>query len=272
MSALGRLISRSSVARRSYSSFGGGRYFNSSKPPKTPVVAAKNKSDTAEGSSKDAAANTPSAAQTANSSNPNSSSNNAKATTSATSPEPSNDQGLRKPSISPSAYLGTPPTTDPYHNYLGPHPNVNAKDFKIHQFFSLHRPLLLISNPQTVFTPPSNSTPLFRSSILDSVGAEKIDGDRLPPAPSGVLNLDGTYGYNANVDEDAETARQLHYAMTMHRVASVATWEETLKNMGLDVSQDAERVQLREQMDKEWEEVMMDSVKRKRKKKMKKHK
>jgi hypothetical protein len=123
-----------------------------------------------------------------------------------------------------------------------------------------------------MFTPPPNSAPLSRSSIFDSVNSEKIDGDKLPPAPSGVLNLDGTYGYNVNVDEDAETARQLHYAITMHRVASVASWEETLKNIGLDVSQDAERVQLREQMDKEWEEVMMDSVKRKRKKKMKKHK
>lgn len=84
--------------------------------------------------------------------------------------------------------------------------------------------------------------------------------------------MDGTYGYNVNVDEDVETARQLHYVITKNRVGAVAEWETVLKKMGLDMSQDAERVQLREQMDKEWEEVLMDSVKRKRKKKMKKHK
>lgn len=271
MSALGHLIHRSSVARRSYSSFGGGRFFNSSKPPKTPVVAAKNKSNTSESSPKDSATKTSSTTNSVNSSNLNPSSSNAKPPSDATSSQPSTDEGFRQPSMSSSAYLGTH-STNSYHGPFNPHPFVNTKDFKIHQFFSLHRPLLLISNPPSMFTPPPASAPLLRSSSLDSLTSKTIGGDVLSPSPSGVLNLDGTYGYNVNVDEDVETARQLHYVITKNRVGAVAEWETVLKKMGLDMSQDAERVQLREQMDKEWEEVLMDSVKRKRKKKMKKHK
>lgn len=74
------------------------------------------------------------------------------------------------------------------------------------------------------------------------------------------------------IDGDAEAARQLHHSMTMSRVGAAIEWEETLKALGIDVSKDVERVHLQEQWDREWKEVMMDSVKRKRKRKMKKHK
>lgn len=103
--------------------------------------------------------------------------------------------------------------------------------------------------------------------------ANSGDVDQLPPSPFTSLNLDGSYNTPyGTIDGDAEAARQLHHAMTMHRVGGVVSWDETLKTLGLDVSQDADRIQLREQWEREWEEVMMDSVKRKRKKKMKKHK
>lgn len=96
--------------------------------------------------------------------------------------------------------------------------------------------------------------------------------DKLPPSPFTTLNLDGSFAPVAGVDGDTEAARQLHHTMTMNRVGAVVSWEETLRTLGLDVSKDAERVQLQEQWDREWEEVMLDSVKRKRRKKMKKHK
>jgi len=114
---------------------------------------------------------------------------------------------------------------------------------------------------------------LFPPSVEKGVAASASDVDQLPPSPFTSLNLDGSYATPyGTVDGDAVAARQLHHAMTMHRVGGIVSWEETLKTLGLDVSQDAERVQLREQWEREWEEVRMDSVKRKRKKKMKKHK
>lgn len=282
MSALGRLFHHLPATRRSYSSFGGGRYFNSSKPTKSPVVTAKSKSDTSDSTPKDSSTKASSATKTAKSSNTTQATSNAKPTSDTVSSEPGHEAATRDTgatSPSSSAYLGGYPP-NPYHNYLSPHPIVNPKDFKIHQFFSLHRPLLLISNPPSILTSAPTDAPLLRSSLLDSITQKSdnnaADADKLPPSPFTSLNLDGTYGNSttlgASVDEDAEAARQLHHAMTMNRVGSVASWEETLRVLGLDVSKDAERVQLREQWDKEWEEVMMDSVKRKRKKKMKKHK
>lgn len=85
-----------------------------------------------------------------------------------------------------------------------------------------------------------------------------------------MFGLDG----NADpfIDADAEAARQLTRALTMSKAGATVSWEDTLKKLGLDVSKDADRVNLREQFEREWEDVMMDSTKRKRRKKMKKHK
>lgn len=58
----------------------------------------------------------------------------------------------------------------------------------------------------------------------------------------------------------------------MSKAGATMSWEATLKHLGLDVSKDADRVNLQEQFDKEWNEVLLDSTKRKRRKKMKKHK
>jgi hypothetical protein len=152
---------------------------------------------------------------------------------------------------------------------------VNSKDFKIHQFFSLHRPLLLISNPPSIFTTHPADVPLSLTSIHNNKdGAKNVEEeDKLPPSPFTSLNLDGTYGGAVmGIDGDAEAARRLHHLMTMSRVGAAVDWEETLKTLGIDVSKDVERVKLQEQWNREWDEVMMDSVKRKRKRKMKKHK
>lgn len=70
---------------------------------------------------------------------------------------------------------------------------------------------------------------------------------------------------------DAETARQLSRALAVNKAAPTVAWEKALRMLGLDVEMEPERVVMREQMEKDWE-VMMDSTKRKRRKKMKKHK
>jgi hypothetical protein len=57
----------------------------------------------------------------------------------------------------------------------------------------------------------------------------------------------------------------------MNRARSVIEWEDTLRRLGLDVDNEPERKQTKELMAAEWR-IEMDSTKRKRRKKMKKHK
>ena len=73
----------------------------------------------------------------------------------------------------------------------------------------------------------------------------------------------------ASPEADADAARQLARAIVVNRVGASIAWEETLKRLGLDVTSGrAEEVSLAEA---EFE-MYMDSTKRKRRKKMKKHK
>ena len=254
MSALAHIFCRLPVSRRTYSSFGGGRFFNSSKPPKTPVVATKSKSDHSDSTSKDS----PSAAKAPQpiGSAPD-----------AASQEPAHESTKNSTVSSSPNSESTSPYLSSQRSYMTLHPTVSSKDFKIHQFFSLHRPLLLISHPPSIFESPPADTPLFRS--LASLGDRVMT--QVTPSLSTSVNLDGTYGSSA-VDGDAETARQLHHAITITRAGATIDWEETLKVLGIDTSQEPERIKSQEQWDREWEEAMMDSTKRKRKKKMKKHK
>jgi len=258
MSALSRIFYRLPASQRLYSSFGGGRFFNSSKPPKTPVVAAKSKSDRSDSTPKDspAAAKTQQKVGSAPDAAPQEPAPES-TKNSTVSPSPS--------SSSSSAHLST------QRSYMSPHPTVSSRDFKIHQFFSLHRPLLLISHPLSIFESPPADTLLFRSLASLSDRVNTPDTVKLFQLTDG--NLDGTYGGPAMVvDGDAEAMRQLHHTITVARAGATVDWEETLKVLGIDVSQEPERVGLREQCDREWKEVMMDSTKRKRRKKMKKHK
>lgn len=58
----------------------------------------------------------------------------------------------------------------------------------------------------------------------------------------------------------------------MSKASATVSWEDTLKSLGLDVSKEADRITLKQQFEQDWEDVLMDSTKRKRRKKMKKHK
>lgn len=94
----------------------------------------------------------------------------------------------------------------------------------------------------------------------------------VPPKPSAesVAGLDGlSEPPEASPEEDADAARQLSRALVVNRVAPSISWEDTLQRLGLNVRVGrAEEVSLAEA---EFN-VYMDSVKRKRRKKMKKHK
>jgi len=232
--ALGSLPAQGRRPYSSYSSFksGGGRYFNSAKVSKSAVVAAK-----------DAAA----------------------------------------PVVDPAAAPGTAVVAQDA-SHTGPstgaqimadlvedvsamhaHPVVSAKDFKLHQFFSLHRPLLLLHTPPALFTP---GPPL--DAVLSAAGQARLR-DGAPRLPISVFE---DCPADSAVDADAEAARQLARGLTMNRVAPAVAWEAALARLGLDPARDQERIASQAQMDRDWEDVqvVLDSTKRKRRQKMKKHK
>lgn len=133
----------------------------------------------------------------------------------------------------------------------------------MHQFFALHRPLLLISQPSTLF----RSVPLehpITGPVVDNSAPLSVDASTGAFGPFA--------GLESSIDADAEAARQLTRALTMNQAGAAIAWENTLRHLGLDPAKDADRVGLQEQFDKEWNDVLMDSTKRKRRKKMKKHK
>ncbi|KAJ6597110.1 hypothetical protein DFH09DRAFT_1357167 [Mycena vulgaris] len=244
MSAFARLLPRP-AARRSYSSFfskpGGGRYFNSHKPAKPVVAAATTKDSPA--SNTPAAVDSPSSVSTASGSSPNSEA--APSPPSVASPHSSTLVPLAASAVRHPA--GVPV-----------HPVVAAKDLKLHQFFALHRPLLLLPTPPAIFHSPPPSAPLFHSPRQDDGWQAPHEGvdDAAAPLP---------------IDSDAEAARQLTRALTMIRAGATVEWDNTLRRLGDDVDLAARDLHAAE-WNQEWEDILADSTKRKRRKKMKKHK
>jgi hypothetical protein len=252
MSAFTRLL-HLPASRRTYSSFfssksGGGRYFNSSK--KSPTVALKNNTNV----------DPPSEAQK-DSVQSGSTNQNAGASQNPIADAQPSQTASGSASSDESPKPVTPQTNafaELSNSSLVPQLIITTRDFKIHQFFSLHRPLLLISQPTSIFrpVPPNNSI---------------FDDPQLPTAPQNPLGFDPSTS-EPSIDADAEAARQLTRALTMNKAGATVSWEDTLRYLGLDVAQEADRVNLQQQFDKEWLDVMMDSTKRKKRKKMKKHK
>ncbi|PPQ91401.1 hypothetical protein CVT25_014289 [Psilocybe cyanescens] len=261
MSALYRLLYLP-ASRRSYSSYfssksGGGRYFNSAKSPKNAVVPAKN--NTKADSSAEAPPDTIQTAQTRPNAVSSSSIGEGQSSStngSSSSSAPSSSEGANK-SASQSADLANA-FSELTNNHI-PQVSINSKDFKMHQFFSLHRPLLLISQPTSIFRPVPANYPLFSSLQPEAEHSTQ------PKHGLGTTR-------DLFIDPDAEAARQLTRALTLSKAGATLSWEKTMKHLGLDVSKDADRINLQQQFDKEWEEVLLDSTKRKRRKKMKKHK
>lgn len=247
MSAFYRLL-QVPASRRTYSSFfssksGGGRYFNSSK--KTATVALKNNANVDPSEAQKEGVQSGPANQSAGASQ------NPIADAQTASGSASTDESSKTVTPQTNAFA------ELSNNSLMPQLFITPKDFTTHQFFSLHRPLLLISDPTSIFRPvPPNH------SIFDPL--------QLPTAQQNPFGSDPAS--EPSIDADAEAARQLTRALTMNKAGATVSWEETLKYLGLDVAKDADRVNLQQQFDKDWQEVMMDSTKRKRRRKMKKHK
>jgi hypothetical protein len=265
MSAFSRFAPASRRAYSYFSSRSGGRFFNSAKPPKAAVVAAKptptNATTKAEPSGEGKGDNLHDASSQNNApstSNPINESTESSPVQNASSKAGS--VGTTTPSGSSRAF--SYPDTPPSHI---PTQMISPKDLRMHQFFSLHRPLLLISQPPSLFrSVPSSHSPF--SPPLSEAEIHKYVTHYLSEEPSGLPSEPFV------IDADAEVARQLTRALTMSKASATVSWEDTLKSLGLDVSKEADRITLKQQFEQDWEDVLMDSTKRKRRKKMKKHK
>ncbi|KDQ11645.1 hypothetical protein BOTBODRAFT_177047 [Botryobasidium botryosum FD-172 SS1] len=115
---------------------------------------------------------------------------------------------------------------------IGPHPQPPLPSLLLHSFFSLHRPLLLLPNPVSTLF---KSPPASTSSNASAASVEE---------------------HHEDPEADADTARMLSRAMVMHQVGANARWGSVLNQLGLESEGT----------------IYMDSVKRKRKKKISKHK
>ncbi|EKM55181.1 uncharacterized protein PHACADRAFT_173269 [Phanerochaete carnosa HHB-10118-sp] len=224
MSAFSTFLRPLPATRRTYSVFskpGGGRYFNSAKP-----LQATNKKVDASSN-----ANT----ETQSSSDPTEDSS--------TAPPGQSVNDAKSSIVTPSLGVGFAP----FHSPVNPH------DLKLHQFFSLHRPLLNIGQPGiTIFDPlPSSFT------FPPETDAETAKSGSLEDPPE------------ASLESDADAARQLARAMVTNRISAALSWEQTLQRLGLNETKGrAEEVSAAQA---EFD-AYMDSTKRKRRRKMKKHK
>ena len=278
MSAFSRLPIPTFAARRAYSSFfsskpGGGRYFNSAKPPKAVIPGSSTKNngnkavdssdskvDGVQASAGSGGGNTTSGAkapnQIVNATTDEATHSSKQSSSSPSSVSPSTSSGGTASGASDASAKSAGSPGQRYSHSQRQHPVVNAKDFKLHQFFSLHRPLLLLPTPSSILTPaPANIDLSNLNSTSDAAHSWLLD--EFP---------------EASMDADAAAARQLTRALTMNHAGATVIWEATLRRLGLNVDQDTERAIMQQQWSREWQEVMMDSTKRKRRKKMKKHK
>ena len=105
------------------------------------------------------------------------------------------------------------------------HAPLTAKESSLHNFFSDHRPLLLLSQPSlSVFESwpdlQLSNTPSPKASRHHSL-LNQLGGINLEDPPE------------ATPDEDADTARLLNRALVVNRLGGAVSWEDTLAKLGI---------------------------------------
>lgn len=240
---------------RAYSSFfsskpGGGRYFNSTKPPKPVVHTAKTKVDSPHGTVPGAEPNE----------NP---ANDGMNVSGNGEPSAQSQNSLPKPSSTTlHSESNHPPSYSTNHSQTRVliHPSVTAKEFKLHQFFSLHRPLLLLSQPSsTLFDFVDHSAPPFSAP-----------SDPINTRHSSLLTIDDPPESSAEADADA--ARQLAHALVVNRVGATMAWQHSVSRLGLSQEPFVGDLTSAKESAQKWVGIYADSTRRKKRKKMKKHK
>jgi hypothetical protein len=217
-------VIRTQLLKRSYSSFfsskGGGRYFNANGKPvnggeRVPANTGKAQAQQQQGEGQAPAVGEPTKS----------------------APE----QQTKK--VQAESVIQQPTTTlppPPPHSHLAP------RDLQLHQFFSLHRPLLSLSAP-SIFQPPS----VFTTKPSSQAAPWEEDEESEDEGRS-----DGA-------------ALMLWHSLINSKLRSSMDFHSALANLGSLESKDMQRA-----VEKETNKVRisMDSTKRKRRKKMSKHK
>lgn len=140
------------------------------------------------------------------------------------------------------------------------HRAITAKEFTLHQFFSLHRPFLLLSQPtSTIFESVDPSAPLLPTHF-----------DRAETEGASVSTIDDPPELSQEADVDA--ARQLAHTLVINRIGATMAWQDTLSHLGLAQEGVISDPALIKQAAQKWVSVYADSTRRKKRRKMKKHK
>jgi len=152
--------------------------------------------------------------------------------------ETTTEKTSREPDIRPSVTMPPPP----------PHPILTARDLQIHQFFSLHRPLLTLYSPSPFLIP---STVFSTKTSVQQAAPWEEDSD---------------------AEEDAQsdgTALALWHSLINSKLKSSIDFHSVLANLGSQESRDMKQAVENEVLKVR---ISMDSTQRKRRKKMSKHK
>ncbi len=232
---------------RAYSLFSkppGGRFFNSSKPPKVvPTPTASNTRVDATNNNNNA--NDPQQSSSSSSDDPS------------TPPSPVPEAALPSPLPTPhsgATLQGNASSLVPI--ALASHPPLSAPDLRLHQFFSQHRPLVLSQPASSLFDSS-------KSLILGTAAHQASPS----PSQTGSPTIDNPP--ETTPEADADTARLLARSLAMNAVSTSVSWDATMRRLGLGPAEgerSAESVALEDLA------VRLDSTQRKRRKKMKKHK
>lgn len=251
MSLFSRLARPTHPVGRAYSSFfsskpGGGRHFVSAKPPKPLLQPGRAKADNT----------TPTGTESSTTSPPANATDVVKAATA--DEKPSSKPAETHPQSPPALPL----SSFTYSSDRVPiHSTVSSKEYKLHQFFSLHRPLLLLNQPTSaIFEAADPPAPLSTSS------EDQVNNDSRPP----FATIDNSP--ESSPDADADAARQLAHTLVMNRVGGAVAWQQALSGLGLSVKFSENDMTLAKESAQEWVSIHADSTRRKKRKKMKKHK
>ncbi|KIJ69062.1 hypothetical protein HYDPIDRAFT_105632 [Hydnomerulius pinastri MD-312] len=142
------------------------------------------------------------------------------------------------------------------------HPSVSSKEYKLHQFFSLHRPLLLLNQPASIiFESADPSAPLFTTPAVQVENQHQATSFGTIDDPP-----------ESSPEADADAARQLAHTLVVNRVGGTIAWQDTLTRLGLSAEGSEGDMTLAKESAQEWVNIHADSTRRKKRKKMKKHK
>ncbi|KIM26736.1 hypothetical protein M408DRAFT_330482 [Serendipita vermifera MAFF 305830] len=188
---------------------------------------------------------------------------------------------------------------------LEPHPKPTKEAISLHNFFSLHRPLLLlpIHATQPLFTTPSLEGTIFEGikstrgsseskitssshndvadvrhdTVKEGARVPKVEVDLATGRPMAPMESSSLFqpAEDGIPEADADAARLLGRSYVLSRIGSVVDWQATLGRLGDSAAkQEMEGIKavgVQAGLQAEADRVRMDSVKRKRKRKMNKH-